>query len=386
MNQQDDKKNHNKSVKRSFFGVAAFYVLIAFEFFYMASPFAIYFYSAYSPVLDFFNQNSKLGWLISYFMPHIIVETSSPLINAHNIIGAILAVIGFAGFVIGACQVYYRKLTKKGIVTGGIYNFIRHPQYASFILCSFGLVILWPRYIVLFMFVTMLFAYYILARVEERECEEKFGQSYIEYKNKTGMFFPFKILKSKNISILPKSKPVRVAALFGMYVLTLLITFGIARLVNNYSLDSLYSVYSEDLATISVCELEEDKINEIIQLALNDATVKERIETTKVSGDGKLLNYILPTQWYVAEIPMNGLDENGGHRSPSNYNKSEYKIIITLAEMRSEGNLTGKEIIQNVKSRKTIAEVWVNIEEGKVIKVLDRPDTTPYKDIPVAIY
>lgn len=117
-----------KTAKRTFWGVAIFYVLIAFEFFYMASPFAVYFYSVYRPALDFFNQSPGLAWLISFFLPHAVTETSSTILNLHNVIGGVLAVFGFLAFCIGACQVYYHKLAKKGVVTGGIYNFIRHPQ------------------------------------------------------------------------------------------------------------------------------------------------------------------------------------------------------------------------------------------------------------------
>lgn len=386
MSKQTDISRNGKTVKRTFWGATAFYLLIAFEFFYMASPFAVYFYSVYSPVLNFINNSSTFGWLISYFMPHIIVETASPIINMHNIVGAVLAVIGFAGFVIGASQVYYHKLKRKGIVTGGIYNYIRHPQYASFILCSFGMVILWPRYIVLFMFITMLFAYYLLAKIEERECEEKFGQSYIEYKKKTGMFLPFKLCSNKKISLLPNSKPGRIVAMLGIYCLALVVSIGIARTVNNYVLSSIYAVYTKDSATISVGKLEESKLEQIIEIALTNAEVKSLIDATNEEQNVKYLNYVLPTEWYVAEIPMAGIGVNGYHRSPQNYNKSEYKIIFTKAEMRSKGNVTGKQIIQNLKSREAFIEVWVNLKEGKVIKVLDMSDDIMYKDIPVAIY
>jgi protein-S-isoprenylcysteine O-methyltransferase Ste14 len=103
----------HSATKRTFWAVAILYVLIAFEFFYMASPFAIYFYSVYGPGLSFINNTPALAWLSSVFLPHIVVETSSVLLNY--------------------------KLARKGAVTGGIYNFIRHPQYVSLAICSFGL-------------------------------------------------------------------------------------------------------------------------------------------------------------------------------------------------------------------------------------------------------
>ncbi len=132
----------NTATKRTFWAVAIFYMLIAFEFFYMASPFAIYFYSIYGPGLNFVNDNPALAWLSTVFLPHIVVETSSVLVNFHNVIGAALATVGSLAFCVGAGQVYYYKLARKGAVTGGIYNHIRHPQYVSLVICSFGLLLL----------------------------------------------------------------------------------------------------------------------------------------------------------------------------------------------------------------------------------------------------
>ena len=57
----------NRAIKRSFWGALAFYLLIAFEFFYMAGPFAAYFYSVYAPALNFFNRSPALSWLSSFF-------------------------------------------------------------------------------------------------------------------------------------------------------------------------------------------------------------------------------------------------------------------------------------------------------------------------------
>jgi protein-S-isoprenylcysteine O-methyltransferase Ste14 len=182
----------------------------------------------YRPGLEFLNSHPALGWLSQIFLPHIVIETASPLVNAHNVVGAILALFGFIAFCVGAAQVYYYKLTRKGAVTGGIYNVIRHPQYVSFAICSFGLLLLWPRYIVLVSFVTMLFAYYFLAKLEERECEQKFGQSYIDYKNATNMFLPFRIPGTDRLPALPKSGAKRYIAIFAGYVSVLILSLSLA--------------------------------------------------------------------------------------------------------------------------------------------------------------
>ena len=87
--------------------------------------------------------------------------------------------VGIAFFFIGAGQIYFNKFTKRGAVSGGIYKVIRHPQYVALAIMGLGLLMVWPRFTVLIMFVSMLFVYYWLASKEEQECEEKFGQSYL---------------------------------------------------------------------------------------------------------------------------------------------------------------------------------------------------------------
>ena len=99
--------------KSAFWTSTAFYALVAFEFFYMASPFAVYFYGVYGPGLEFLGNNSAASWAISFFLPHIVVDTTSPLVDAHNLIGAILMVAGLAAFAAGAWQIYSNKLAKK---------------------------------------------------------------------------------------------------------------------------------------------------------------------------------------------------------------------------------------------------------------------------------
>jgi protein-S-isoprenylcysteine O-methyltransferase Ste14 len=355
--------------------------LIAFEFFYMASPFAVYFYSVYRPSLDFLNQIPGAAWLVSFFLPHIVIETSSPLVNAHNVVGAILAAIGFLAFCIGAAQVYYHKLARKGAVTGGVYNIIRHPQYAAFILCSFGLLVLWPRFIVLVMFVTMLFVYYFLAKVEEKECEEKFGQSYLDYKNKTGMFLPIRLPFADELPGPPQSKLGKILTVAALYTITILIAVSLARGLQSVALNSLYGVYTPNSATIAVNATSPDTLAEITAIALKDSQVQARL--AEIPDDAKLINYVLPTEWYVGEIPMTG---GGGHNFPAGYDENLYKIIFTQANLPAGRAVEGKAILQNTVVRTPIVEVWVDLAQGSVIDVRIPTVTANYENVPVPVY
>lgn len=102
-----------------------------------------------------------------------------------------------------------------------------------------------------------------------------------------------------------------------------------------------------------------------MHIALSDDEVKSRIDWT--DSEATFLNYVLPTEWYAAEVPMNGIEYRAGHRSPSNYDDSLYKIIFTEAEIKGNKNVTGKEILTNVLTREPLIEVWVDLGDQKVM-------------------
>jgi len=376
-------KTKNTVVKRTFWSVAAFYIIIAFEFFYMATPFAVYFYSVYAPVLNFFNDNTILSWLNSFFLPHVVRSTSSTFINILTIAGGVLAVTGFLAFCIGACQVYYSKLTKKGVVTGGIYNIVRHPQYTSFIVCSLGLLIMWPRFIGAIMFVTMVFAYYLLAKVEERECAARFGQSYIDYKNKTNRFLPFRIAPFSKIR-LPESRKNKVIILAATYFTTLVVILGATRGLQTMSINSLHSTHTDNSVNISISAMSEENIDAIMYIVKSDSEVVSIL--SKHDDDVRYINYILPTTWFAAEIPMNGVERGRGHASPRNYDPNYFKVIITSVNLRNSDAASVSTLLTNVHTLDAVAEVWVSLSERRVIQILDIPEEIKYEGIPVAIF
>lgn len=180
---------------KAVWAIVLFYLLIAFEFFYMASPFAIYFYAVYKPGLEILNNIPLFSWLTGFFLPHLVKETHSSIINVIPATGWILAIFGMVLFLVGAVQVYFTKIFKRDFVRKGLYKYIRHPQYTAFLVSSIGMLLIWPRYLSLLFFVSMGFVYYWLARKEEAECTAKFGDSYKTYLKSTYMFLPFSIPK-----------------------------------------------------------------------------------------------------------------------------------------------------------------------------------------------
>jgi protein-S-isoprenylcysteine O-methyltransferase Ste14 len=75
------------------------------------------------------------------------------------------------------------------LITEGVYSYIRHPMYTSFILLSIGLYII-DESIASLCFV--MWALLLTSRVfaEEKLLLAKFGQKYQQYQKKTGLLIP----------------------------------------------------------------------------------------------------------------------------------------------------------------------------------------------------
>ncbi len=76
------------------------------------------------------------------------------------------------------------------LVTSGIYDHVRHPQYFGLFLITVGMLIQWPTIITVVMWPILVFMYYRLARREEKEMADRFGEGYLAYQRKVPMLLP----------------------------------------------------------------------------------------------------------------------------------------------------------------------------------------------------
>lgn len=76
------------------------------------------------------------------------------------------------------------------LVTDGLYRYVRHPQYSALFLLIVSLLVQWPTLLSWLMAPILLVTYVRLARREEREMIEKFGERYLEYRAQTPAFLP----------------------------------------------------------------------------------------------------------------------------------------------------------------------------------------------------
>jgi protein-S-isoprenylcysteine O-methyltransferase Ste14 len=170
-------------------GVILLYFVICLEILIMISPFAGFFYAAFNPVLLQLADHGASRWLTAFFLPHMAVPTTGFLIGM-RVLGSWIFLGGMAIFIVCALQIYAAKFRRKGAVAGGLYRFVRHPQYLGLALAGAGLAILWPRFLVVVLWCLMVLLYYYLARDEEKRMLKAHGETYGPYLDKTGMFLP----------------------------------------------------------------------------------------------------------------------------------------------------------------------------------------------------
>src|SRR6266853_872402 len=135
---------------KSFARAAAFlvYLAITLEMLFMVTPFALYYYSFYSPLLSGPSSLRAIAWLPVFFLPHLSTEILPSL-------GGVIFLLGLVGFFLSAFQLYYAKFSQRGVVQGGFYKRIRHPQYLFLGLAGLGLLIVWPRFILLLAYILL---------------------------------------------------------------------------------------------------------------------------------------------------------------------------------------------------------------------------------------
>ena len=170
---------NRKSQKRPASVYLAFVVALAFEMF--GIPLSLYF------VTWGLGVSLPAGILWEHTLKQYIGLWGMYIGLTLNFIGALLVILGWKEI----HKLYWSKGKGKGkLVTGGIYGYIRHPQYTGFLLITLGMLVHWATIPLLIMYPILFLIYYRLAKKEEREMEKEFGIDYSQYKEKTGMFLP----------------------------------------------------------------------------------------------------------------------------------------------------------------------------------------------------
>ncbi len=323
------------------------------------------------------------NWLNTTFLPHVVAETRSVLLNSLKDLGITLFLSGAVVFIGCAGQIYWAKLFNKAMVSSGLYRYVRHPQYGALMICGLGMLLLWPRYLVLVSYITMLFVYVWLGRLEERECLRKYGTGYLFYYASTPMFFPFAPTPGLRPARQPLPVPVKIT-------LTLIVYLGVVGTavfwsgqLRNWSIGQLFTVFSKETVILSVVAFEEHKMLSIMNLVQSDARVRHYFAAG--SATDRYINYLTPLDWSASEIPMRQREDGEHLTHRIRPNLELFKIIFTRAELTNR-EATGKEILALTVQRTPVAEVVIDVFNMKIIEVLGPTQQYPLRSVPLPLF
>lgn len=170
---------------RSFSAFSAFLVALFTEMY--GFPLTIYLLSGWLqsryPGIDWFAHDSG-------HLPEMIFGwRGNPHFGPFHLLSFAFIFAGF-GLISAGWKVLYEAQRRGELATGGVYAWVRHPQYDGFILVMFGFLLQWPTLLTLAMFPVLAWMYVRLARNEERHALADFGVEYENYMARVPGFVP----------------------------------------------------------------------------------------------------------------------------------------------------------------------------------------------------
>ncbi|MHA1909512.1 MAG: methyltransferase family protein [Candidatus Thorarchaeota archaeon] len=190
----EDQKTKTSRIRNWFFGVVGHLVILL----------------QITPALWMGLMTAPLIAMLIVFLVGGVVPSSTDFIVSLFISPTIYTVILDLGLFIWISSVFYLFWKKRaGLVTTGIYKYVRHPQYLGVILftssltaaswfilsVTFGIGYTSKEITVLLWFL-MVLIYVALAFGEEHYLSQSLGDEYDEYRQNTALMFPF--LKTSN--------------------------------------------------------------------------------------------------------------------------------------------------------------------------------------------
>ncbi len=304
--------------------LSALYGLVMIEVIIMISPFAFYWYSVYAPTLQKLHYWRATAWMEAFFLPHSVITTSPSLEFLRWRVGTYAFSLGILAFLFCAVQIYGAKLLRRGPVHSWIYARIRHPQYLSLAVAGFGLLTMWPRIIILILYLGMLFAYYFLARFEEKQMVEKYPE-YDTYRHRTGMFIPgnpggklFRLFFGRMGNV------VMARALSSAVIMAMVL--GGALLLRRYTIGhSATTLLPEDRTmAIAIWPMPPEQLNRIVSAAIADPRVHDAL--SKETG-ATFTAHVLPEDYGMINMFA---DVGTDHRMFSRIRLGRFKYLLAF--------------------------------------------------------
>lgn len=414
-----EKRSDNHMSKR-FAAISAIFLsfIVGLEIVIMISPFAFFFYAAFNPFLLALNQSSTTRWLTAFFLPHMVVPPNEAL-TIVRILGSVFFVGGTLIFLVCAAQVYIGKLLKKGVATKGFYTIIRHPQYLGLGLAALGLAIMWPRFLTLTLFAIMLFLYYLLAKDEERRMTNRFGESYIAYMSRTGMFLP-RVIEKALTGNLETQKRLTVGKAIVILLVLLVVIVGSGFISRVYTVHHLPLEQVNHIDVITITKEDLMAAKELLPSVSKNSVIASRLESVENTKGHRLLAYFIPIdyvmqgmiantggEWKLFEQhktvgmiteyilhPFGHLTRGHTHHTAMEVDHSSMhnspamkRRIIFIEVSANDGEITSPFDDFNINSTRTpLFFVDVHLHTGEILQLQDTPTGSGWGTVPTPMF
>ena len=415
----EQKEKLDNSARKRFAAGSAIFLsfIVAFEIAIMISPFAFFFYAAFNPFLLALNQSTLTRWLTAFFLPHMVVPPNEVL-TIIRISGSVLFVIGMLIFFVCALQVYLGKLLKWGVAAKGLYAVIRHPQYLGLGLAGLGLAIMWPRFLTLVLLAIMLFLYYLLAKDEERRMINRFGESYIAYMKRTGMFLPYSV--EKPFARDRKEKGLGIGKAVTILLVLLVVIVGSGFILRTYTVRHLPLDKVENVDAIAITQEDLIAAKNLLPAVLKDPVVASKLKPLQNPGSHRLLAYFIPIDYVMQGMIADTGGEwklfehhktlgmiteyifhpfahlTGGHshhagmqiHNPSMHDSPAMKRRIIFIEISAtDGELKSPPDDFDINAERTpFFFVDVHLHTGEILQIKDVPSGTGWGAVPTPMF
>ncbi|MFW9986042.1 MAG: methyltransferase family protein [Candidatus Odinarchaeota archaeon] len=122
-------------------------------------------------------------WVLDSFIFHFstFLATFIPLV-VRVVFAVSVLVLGFGLAAWGHWLLFNKKLP--GLVTVGIFAYVRHPMYLGYILAYLGCILGTLSLLSLIPWLFIIRLYIKMVNYEEQRLEQRFGEEYTEYKRK----------------------------------------------------------------------------------------------------------------------------------------------------------------------------------------------------------
>jgi protein-S-isoprenylcysteine O-methyltransferase Ste14 len=356
-----------------------FYAAFVLEILFLISPAAPFFYSFYGPALRFLDRFPETAWLTQFFLPHIST-TANPVLNLLRPLGWTLLVVGTIFLVCSAVPLYWSMLTGRRQVAVGLYRSIRHPQYVGLAIMGFGVLLIWPRFLVLVSLIVMLGLYRVFAGTEESQCLARYGDSYRAYMARTGRFLPTSWSKYLP-RLLPQSGPAPIAAGVGIFIAVLGLSIFAGFGLRNYSLSQVTALYDDGEAILSPVPLAQQELEAAYRTAMRDAEVRAALDA---APPGKRVVYVVPQDWTLLPVEV----QPAATSLPDDhavFDRTRYKLLF--ARVRShDPHATGREILKDAYGLDPILVARVDTAADRVTAIEPPPAQLKWADIPTPTF